>query len=231
MRRQGAGSPSPAKNNERVKRMSKTVWDNIYREYLAGGEAWASLKDDIHPVFLSLMEKSTFPVKRALDIGCGQGKYLKYLQMKGFQTSGLDSSESAIVMTKDLLESQENIILTDMYKYQYPLNAYDLIISHATLHHGKKKEVVALLDKIYDSLIDKGKVFISIPSDGCIKNWAMMAEHETLEDGTCIPLNGPEKGLPHSFYSKKEIDMLFCRYFNLEVDIDERGRWIISGEK
>lgn len=211
--------------------MPETVWDNIYKQYLAGGQAWASLKDEIHPCFLSLIEKSVFPIKQALDIGCGEGKYLKYLQLKGFQTSGLDSSESAITMTKDLLEDQGMFILADMYEYHYPLNTYDLILSHATLHHGKKKEVFALLDKIYDALITRGKIFISVPSDDCIKNWAMMAEHETLEDGTCIPLNGPEKGLPHSFYSKKEVDMLFSRYSNLEIIIDEHGRWIISGEK
>ncbi len=211
--------------------MPETVWDNIYKQYLAGGQAWASLKDEIHPCFLSLIEKSVFPIKQALDIGCGEGKYLKYLQLKGFQTSGLDSSESAITMTKDLLEDQGMFILADMYEYHYPLNTYDLILSHATLHHGKKKEVFALLDKIYDALITRGKIFISVPSDDCIKNWAMMAEHETLEDGTCIPLNGPEKGLPHSFYSKKEVYMLFSRYSNLEIIIDEHGRWIISGEK
>lgn len=59
----------------------------------------------------------------------------------------------------------------------------------------------------------------------------MMAEHETLEDGTCIPLIGPEKGLPHSFYSKEEIDKIFSIYSRIESDLDERGRWIITGEK
>lgn len=211
--------------------MSNTVWDNIYKEYLAGGPAWASLQDDTHPVFLLFMEKSDFTVKQALDIGCGQGKYLKYLQLKGFQTSGLDSSESAVAMTKDLLENEANIILADMYEYQYPHNYYDLIISHATLHHGKKKQVIDLLAKIYDALIVRGKFFISLPSDDCIKKWAMMAEHEVLEDGTYIPLIGPEKGLPHSFYSRQEVDDLFSRYANFDVTMDERGRWIITGEK
>ncbi len=211
--------------------MSETVWDNIYKEYLAGGPAWATLTDDMHIGFLTFIEESTFPVKFALDIGCGQGKYLKYLQEKGFKTTGLDSSESAIKMTNDLLHNQGEFIIADMYKYQYPVSTYDLIISHATLHHGKKKNVIALLDRIYDSLMINGKIFISLPNDDCKKNWAMMAEHETLDDGTCIPVTGPEKGLPHSFYSREEIDALFSRYSNLEVYIDERGRWIITGEK
>lgn len=211
--------------------MPGTVWDNIYKTYLAGGPAWATLQDDLHPCFVSFIEKSAFPHKHALDIGCGAGKYLKYLQLKGFRTSGLDSSESAVEMTKDLLGDQGKIILADMYEYQYPSNTYDLIISHATLHHGMKKDVVTLLDKIFEALVKDGKIFLSLPSDDCIKNWAMMAKHETLEDGTCIPLCGPEKGLPHSFYAKEEVDRLFSRYVNLETEIDECGRWVIQGEK
>jgi SAM-dependent methyltransferase len=211
--------------------MSKTVWDGIYKEYLTGGQAWATLKEDIHPAFLSLVANMKFPIKNALDIGCGEGKYLKYLQSNGFQTTGLDSSESAIAMTRELLEGRGKLVLADMYEYQYPLHTYDLIFSHATLHHGKKKDVAALLDKIYAGLISEGTIFISMPSDDCKKNWAMMTEHESLGDGTYIPLTGPEKGLPHSFHSKQEVDMLFSRYFNLDITCDERGRWIITGRK
>lgn len=106
-----------------------------------------------------------------------------------------------------------------------------MIISHATLHHGRKSQVLGLLDKIYNALVVKGKIFISLPSDDCIRKWAMMSKHEKLEDGTYIPLIGPEKGLPHSFYSKQEVDRIFSRYSKLDVTLDERGRWIITGEK
>lgn len=47
--------------------------------------------------------------------------------------------------------------MADMYEYDYPLNTYGLIISHATLHHGKKKNVLTLLNKIYDALVKKEK--------------------------------------------------------------------------
>lgn len=211
--------------------MAETVWDNIYREYLAGGLAWASLRDDIHPSFISFIQESNFPTQYALDIGCGTGKYLKYLQLNGFQTVGLDSSETAITMSRDILANQGELILADMYEYHYPQNTFGLVLSHATLHHGKKKSVARLVEKIYDALMIKGKVFISIPSDECKTNWAMMAECETLEDGTCIPLIGPEKGLAHSFFSKEDVDKVFSRYSNLEITLDEWGRWIITGEK
>lgn len=209
----------------------KTIWDNIYKGYLAGEPAWASLNDDLHPEFLSFIERTAFPVKYALDIGCGNGKYLKYLQLKGFRTAGLDSSESAISMAQELLNNQGEYITADMFEYHYPKNTFDLILSWATLHHGAKRNVIKLLDDIYQALLPNGKFFISLPCDDCKTNWVMMAEHETLDDGTCIPLTGPEKGLPHSFYSKDEIDQLFSRYTGLKVILDERGRWIVFGEK
>ena len=28
-----------------------TVWDNIYKNYQKGGEAWATLSEEIHPLF------------------------------------------------------------------------------------------------------------------------------------------------------------------------------------
>ena len=211
--------------------MSGTVWDHIYKEYLAGGQVWATINAALHPRFLSFVEKAAFPIKNVLDICCGEGKYLKYLQLKGFQTTGLDSSEAAIAMTRDLLNNRGEFILADMYEYPYPSDTYDLILSHSTLYHGKKKKVVALLNRIYEGLIPQGKFFISLPNDDCVQNWAMMAEHETLDDGTCIPLIGPEKGLPHSFYSREEIDQLFAGYSNLEITLDEQDRWLITGAK
>jgi SAM-dependent methyltransferase len=211
--------------------VAETVWDNIYKEYLAGGEAWASLKDGLHPRFVTFIDEVVFPIRHVMDIGCGDGKYLKYLQMKGFTTFGLDSSESAIAMSKELLENQGAFAIADMYEYQYPVNTFGLIISHTTLHHGKKRNVIALLESIYNALVEKGKIFISLPDEVCKQKWTTMAEHETLDDGTCIPTVGPEKGLPHSFYTKAEIERLFSRYCNLELVLDEHGRWIVTGEK
>lgn len=212
---------------------SGTIWDHIYQEYLAGGPAWATLKEDLHPGFLSFMAQTAFPIKVALDIGCGTGKYLKYLQIQGFRTAGLDSSATAIAMARQLLDNQGEYLVADMYEYQYPKSTYDLIISHATLHHGKKRQVSALLDNIYQALIPNGRIFISLPSDASQKNWAMLAQAEVIDDGTCLPVVGPEKGLPHSFYVKEEIEQLFSRYSGLEVVLDNDGseRWIITGEK
>jgi hypothetical protein len=44
-------------------------------------------------------------------------------------------------------------------------------------------------------------------------------------------LTGPEKGLPHSFYTKEEIQKLFSKFKDLQLDLDSHGRWIAQAKK
>lgn len=209
-----------------------TAWEDIYREYIKTGKKWATLNDSLHPAFISLIEKSSFLIRNVLDIGCGDGRYLKYLQDNNFKITGIDSSHSAIMLAKNLLKDSSILLEMDMFEYIPEKNHFDLIISHAALHHGIKSNVIKLVNRFCRSLIVSGKFFISLPSDDSLKNWVMMSNHKKLEDGTCIPLAGPEMGLPHSFYSENEINSIFSmfgEFYKYKQEID--GRWIIIGEK
>ena len=57
-----------------------TIWEKIYRSYKKDGKAWGSLKDNLLPEFLESIKISNFKTKTALDIGCGDGRYLSYLK-------------------------------------------------------------------------------------------------------------------------------------------------------
>ena len=209
-----------------------TIWDTIYKNYQGGGIAWASIKEGLHPDFVVFVEHASFEIKNALDIGCGNGKYLLFLQQLGFQVTGLDSSLTAISMAKEAVKNPAHFIVADMFVYSSPPNAYDLVISHAALHRGLKSKVISSVAKIHSTLLAGGNIFLSLPNEDCKKNWVMMAGHETLADGTCIPIQGPEKGLPHSFFSSQEIKALFAdEYDDLTIKLDDHGRWIITGQK
>ena len=209
-----------------------TIWDTIYKNYQSGGLAWASLKEGLHPAFIEFVEHANFEIKSALDIGCGDGKYLLFLQKAGFQVTGLDSSPTAISMAREAMKNSGHFIVADMFEYSYPPNAYDLVISHAAMHHGIKTKVVSLVAQIYNTLLAGGNIFLSLPGEDCKRTWPTMAGHETLADGTCIPVQGPEKGLPHSFFSIQEIkELLTDQYNNLSINIDDHGRLIITGQK
>lgn len=209
-----------------------SVWNRIYRNYIKGGEAWATLSEGIIPSFVEFIEKTEFKKKSALDIGCGTGKYLKYLEEKGFEVYGIDSSEVAVEITKKSLTDSTNIENKDIFEFFIPKNKYDLIISIATLNHGIKSNIRIIIEGIRKALIVGGKIFITLPDfDESKNNNNFFREHKKLPNGSYIPVSGLEKGLVHSFFSKEEIEELFSNFKDLKMKLDNIGRWIITATK
>lgn len=208
-----------------------TTWDKIYKNYQKGGDAWATLSEGIHPLFVQFFKQSKLEQKYALDIGCGTGKYLKFLQANGFKTDGIDSSETAVVLTKKLLGDDSKIDCANMFDFNIPINKYDLIISVFTIHHGTKDQIKSLIDKIYSPISTNGKIFITLPDFESEKKRDNFKDHQEVSTGTFAPLHGPEKGLPHSFYTKTEATKLFSKFNNVTIDLDNIGRFVIIASK
>ncbi|MFA4995727.1 MAG: methyltransferase domain-containing protein [Patescibacteria group bacterium] len=208
-----------------------TIWDQIYKNHQKGGDAWATLSEGIDPRFIDLVDKAELKLRSAFDIGCGTGKYLRYLQSRDFQVAGIDSSETAVEMSKKSLGDSADIVLADMYDFKIPKNKYDLILSVSTLHHGTKEQIQGLISQICDNLSIDGKIFITLPDIECNKKWNTFKDDKEIAPGTYSPLSGPEKGLPHSFFSKKEIESLFLGFRDVSLSIDKIGRWFVVGTK
>ena len=208
-----------------------TIWDSIYKNYEKGGSAWATLSEEIHPLFRQFMDQYNFDLEHVLDIGCGTGRYLKILQSAGFKTDGIDSSETAVEMTKKILGDTSNILLTYMFEFEIPKNQYDLIISISTIHHGAKQHIQELISRIYDALVNNGKIFITLPDLESSKKWDTFKNYKEIADGTFCPMTGPEEGLPHSFYTEEQVRELFSQFRELQLDLDSHGRWIVRASK
>jgi cyclopropane fatty-acyl-phospholipid synthase-like methyltransferase len=210
-----------------------TVWDNIYQDYKQGGEAYATLQKGLLPEFLAFIKSQAFQAKRVLDIGCGTGTYLAFLKTLGFKADGVDSSPTAVEMAQKVLGDDSDIRCLDMYDYNPPANKYDLIISIGAIHHGLKKPVRALIKRLYPALLPHGRVFIKQTHKERSAHWTMMTDAEEIEPGTRVPLSGPKKGLPHSAFTREEIEDLFSEYqtINMQLLADHQGDWLVTGEK
>ncbi|MEO8582092.1 MAG: class I SAM-dependent methyltransferase [Patescibacteria group bacterium] len=206
-------------------------WDSIYQQYQQGGDAWATLSEGIDPRFISLIATSNFSFKHALDIGCGTGKYLAFLEDNGFRVDGIDSSPTAIEMTQGIVSKQAKLQVADMYSFPYPENTYDLILSVSTLHHGRKVQIANTIQKISSSLVPSGRIFITLPNLDASKTWETFKDQTEIESGTYSPNSGPEAGLPHSFFTEPEIHNLFQMFKDISFDLDKIGRWFITGSK
>lgn len=208
-----------------------TTWDRIYKNYQKGGEAWATLKEELLPRFVQFVENNKFNIKNALDIGCGTGKYLVYLKELGFDIMGIDSSETAVGMIKEVLQDNTKLECINMFDYEIAKNKHDLIFSISTIHHGLKEDVVKLIKNIYDKLVDGGHIFITLPDIESNKKWNTFKSDKEIAPGTYVPISGPEKGLAHSFFAKEEIEEIFSNFKDVKLELDEIGRWYIMATK
>lgn len=209
-----------------------TIWDNIYKKYKKDGQEYATLQPGLIPEFLNFIQKRDFKIKKVLDIGCGNGKYLIFLKSLGFKTDGIDSSPTAVEMTKEILKDDSNILLADIYKYDLPKEQYDLVISIAAIHHGLKAQVNRAIKQIYPALLPGGSFFVTLPDNEGSSHWTSMVEHKEIEPGVRAPLHGPEAGLPHSSFTKEEIKEMFSDFAKVDMQLlADRGRWIITGTK
>lgn len=208
-----------------------TIRDNIYKHYETTGEQRATLKEWLIPQFIKFIEHTSFEKKSVLDIGCGTGKYIAYLQNLGFSIAGIDSSPTAVEMSKKAIKDNENIICRDMYHSDIKTNIFDLIISISTIHHGSKKEVEKIIKNIYKALLPGGKIFITLPHYDSNNFWNSFQDQEKIAEWTYIPLSWPEKWLAHSFFTETEIQKIFKRFTTLSYILDDWGKWIIIGKK
>ncbi|MSU55043.1 MAG: class I SAM-dependent methyltransferase [Candidatus Taylorbacteria bacterium] len=210
--------------------MPKSVWDTIYKDYEKDGKAWASLKDGIHPLFISFLKQSKFGRKSVFDLGCGNGKYLEFLQKVGFEVSGIDSSPTAIRMAQKSLGKNVKLKIADMYLCEIP-EGIDLIISIAAIQHHTKPAIAKLVSRVYKSLSLEGNFFITFPRLSMASRWNTFKDAKQIAPGTFVPIHGPEKGLVHSFYEKEELAKLFSNFENVKIIKDDMGRWVVQGKK
>lgn len=81
-----------------------------------------------------------------------------------------------------------------------------------------------------------GKILITLPDYESNKNWETFKNNQDLGNGAFAPMSGPETGLPHSFYTRPEVDKLFKNFVNVKIELEQEGKivhgnWVITGEK
>jgi SAM-dependent methyltransferase len=102
---------------------------------------------------------------KILDAGCGYGRYVKYLGGLGYDIVGIDSSEDAVSVAK---ENDLDVCHGDIRQIPYENDSFDAIICFGVVEHIEEG-VEEVLSEFYRVLTDKGKLFISIPTQNIVR--------------------------------------------------------------
>lgn len=94
-----------------------------------------------------------------LDIGCGNGKMLGYLQEKtGVRICGFDYSSNAIDLAKELFPNNSDFIEGRIGEVDYPLEYFDVITSMDSMYFAP--DMAAFVDQIMGWLKPGGTFYV-----------------------------------------------------------------------
>ncbi len=199
-------------------------WNEIFREK---GAFFTEPHEDI-PSIAGLLEIKG--ATNVLDLGCGSGRHVMYFARYGFSVFGLDSSQQGIEITRRTLK-QANLRadlrlqgMTERLPYEDAL--FDAVIAVQVIHHAKVATIISIVAEITRVLKQDGFVFVTVPR---LQNQA--ETFQEIEPGTFVPMDGPEKGLPHHYFTPEELREIFFEYSITDIHVDSSEHYCLSAFK
>lgn len=185
------------------------------------GWNWNLTSDDVwlrpsEESIIMLYRWSSQGFRRVLDVGCGKGRHTLLFAKNGFDTFGVDISESAVESTLKLLSENGvncSVKQADMRNIPFEDGMFDAVFSYLTISHTDTRGVEKTLNEICRVLKPNGEVFFNINSSESelykSKKYPMIDENTIIKTKT-----GPEEGEPH-FYATEEILYKFLEPFEI----------------
>ena len=98
-----------------------------------------------------------------LDVGCGTGKMVKFLNESNFDAYGCDASNIAVMMAKKN-NDKNKISLATATRLPFKENKFDLVISISVVEHITKSQVAEFLQETRKILKPGGYIFLVTPN-------------------------------------------------------------------
>jgi SAM-dependent methyltransferase len=170
------------------------------------------------PMLVKLLNRKRRP--RALDVGCGIGRHVSYLAIKGVDTYGFDISRKAIAQAERLLKKEglkAHLTLGDMFQpFPFESGFFDAVIGTRAIHHGYASQVKRTISEMNRVTRKGGYVFIQVPKwsrgEKVLRPGVVKVEPTTL-----IWSRGDEARVPHHHFTKEKLSRLFRGYEILEL--------------
>lgn len=205
-----------------------TEWDRILQE-----EWFRREEPDDLIIELAGTLKEKMGQVRVLDVGCGAGRHLVYLASQGFETHGMDLSETGLKSTKKRLRDRNlctYIVKSDMKTLPYVKSCFDAVVCLHTVYHQRLAGVHQTISEIRRVLRTHGWLLMNFLS----KRTYSYGKGKQVEGDTFMETEGIEKGILHHFADKAEIERLLKGFETIDLKLNEkdvegrlRSRWVV----
>lgn len=160
---------------------------------------------------------------KVLEVGCGPGANLWFLDREGFQVHGIDISPTAIERAMKRLQIENgtpakalDLKVGDFSHLPWEADVFDIVIDNFAIYANPVAVIKQAISEIY-RVMKPGAI-------GFAKFWGIntsgLGEGDSLEERTFTNImNGPctNMGVAH-FVDKSELEMLFSNFDNVYID-------------
>ena len=203
---------------------STNAWNELYKQR---GRVFTEPHEDMPGIVKLLIDRG---VSTILDLGSGTGRHVVYLARSGFSVCGLDNSPEGIHITRQWLVDEgldARLQLQSMTeKLPYEDAFFDAVISVQVVHHAHRETIRDAVQEITRVLKRGGFLFITVPK---LRNQG--TRFRQLEPNTFVPLDGPERGLPHHYFTPDELREVFEGYNVIDIHLDTVNHYCLSAFK
>jgi SAM-dependent methyltransferase len=219
----------------------KKIWENTWK--LIG---YDELNPDENIINLVPFLKKK-KCKIILDLGCGVGRHMIYLEKQDFFMIGSDISPTALKLTKEWLEKEKLknyfLVENDITKLPFKKEYFDAVISVNVIHHNPLNKIEKTISEIKRILKKGGIAFITVNSINDRKfGTGRKIEHNTYATPGSEHIPIIEGRAVHHFFDEKDVKKLFLKFKIIKIkeeikDLGVKGKikksahWLILCQK
>lgn len=160
--------------HDHIQARIQAVYDQIAPHYAARNSEMRDGLIDLASQFLEMIDKPA----RMLDLGCGAGRDMAWLESQGAYMVGVDLSTGMLSHARQLVRGP--LVQADMLRLPFPPGQFSGVWCMASLLHLPKAEAPSALAEIKRILIPGGALSIGL-HEGEGETWEVNPYHGTAE--------------------------------------------------
>lgn len=166
---------------------------------------WHSSKVDVEPEACTLLDLIGPAPRRILDLGCGAGRHSRYFSSKGYEVYGVDLYSGLLEEVSKHVKRAAFAAWSPGGRLPFRDGVFHAVVATRSIHHGYASTVRQTLAEAARVLGSGGLMLLQVPSYEAFVE-RNPSDVDWREPGTFIAGWGPEKGVPHHYFTRSEAE-------------------------